>query len=243
MIYVVIGGGCWGSFHTRLLRKARAAGRIDFEKILVVDRDPSCAARREFARAHRLEFVQTDWLDFYVNHLERLSVDAQIVPAPIAPHLAFHWLVRTAAARLPEHRIEVVPFERSFGLPYEHLAADGCRYISAAAWLCPTTCRAPAICPAIQAERTWDLGATLRSFVAESEAEIQLGLIFQGRHQVFGLETIGVDGLLRARQRFLETCRRRAESQTMVATISPCHGAVNLVRTTRLLTRGPTAQP
>ena len=39
------------------------------------------------------------------------------------------------------------------GLPYEYLDPSGCRYISAANWICPTS-RAPHICPMIRDVRT-----------------------------------------------------------------------------------------
>lgn len=229
MLYVVIGGGCWGSFHTRLLLKAHDAGRIALNSVVVVDRNPAPPARAEFGHDARARFAQADWLEWYVAEIDRLPPSTQIVPAPIAPHLACQWLLRTAAPRLPGHALDVVPMAHCFGLPYEHLAPDGCRYISAAAWACPTTCRAPAICPAIQAERTWDLGAILRALAASSEAGIDLALVFQGEHQAFGLETISVARLLEARDRFVTVAAQPPPRRLMVATISPCHGVVNLV--------------
>lgn len=39
---VVCGGGCYGGYYVRQLARARAAGAITFERVLVVDRDPDC---------------------------------------------------------------------------------------------------------------------------------------------------------------------------------------------------------
>ena len=42
---VVIGGGDVGERYVRQLLRALAAGRLETERIVVVDRDPECAAR------------------------------------------------------------------------------------------------------------------------------------------------------------------------------------------------------
>jgi len=43
---VVCGGGCYGGYYVRQLARARAAGAMTFERILVVDRDPDCTVAR-----------------------------------------------------------------------------------------------------------------------------------------------------------------------------------------------------
>ena len=40
---VVCGGGCYGGYYVRQLARARAAGAMSFERLVVVDRDPACA--------------------------------------------------------------------------------------------------------------------------------------------------------------------------------------------------------
>ncbi|MES3032728.1 MAG: hypothetical protein V4813_01880 [Gemmatimonadota bacterium] len=47
---VVCGGGCYGGYYVRQLARARAAGALTFERIVVVDRDADCAVAR-LARA------------------------------------------------------------------------------------------------------------------------------------------------------------------------------------------------
>ncbi len=44
---VVVGGGCYGSYYVRQLRRAAVAGRIAWTRVLVVDRDPACRVARE----------------------------------------------------------------------------------------------------------------------------------------------------------------------------------------------------
>ncbi len=43
---VVCGGGCYGGYYVRQLARARAAGAIQFQTVLVVDRDPECRVAR-----------------------------------------------------------------------------------------------------------------------------------------------------------------------------------------------------
>ncbi len=39
---VICGGGCYGGYYVRQLARARAAGAVSFEAVVVVDRDPHC---------------------------------------------------------------------------------------------------------------------------------------------------------------------------------------------------------
>ena len=48
---IVIGGGCYGTFYARQLAKAQARGRAKLRRVVVVDRDPGCRARRELGEA------------------------------------------------------------------------------------------------------------------------------------------------------------------------------------------------
>lgn len=43
---VVCGGGCYGGYYVRQLARARAAGALSFDQLIVVDRDPQCAVAR-----------------------------------------------------------------------------------------------------------------------------------------------------------------------------------------------------
>ena len=41
---VIVGGGCYGTFYTRQLVEARKRGKVEFRRLLVVDRNPECQA-------------------------------------------------------------------------------------------------------------------------------------------------------------------------------------------------------
>lgn len=48
---VVVGGGCYGSYYVRQLTRARDAGALRYERIVVVDRDPHCRVARATGEA------------------------------------------------------------------------------------------------------------------------------------------------------------------------------------------------
>jgi hypothetical protein len=61
---VVCGGGCYGGYYVRQLARARAAGALQFDRVLVVDRDPSCPVSRlavAIDRADREAITQHRW--------------------------------------------------------------------------------------------------------------------------------------------------------------------------------------
>src|SRR5690242_14576145 len=101
--FIVIGGGCYGSHHLRQLEKGRAKGRIGADdRIVVVDRNPACLVVRELAAQPNpwVTVVQRDWLAYYREQMDTLPADAEIVPAPIAPHLAAEWILWSLQQRL-----------------------------------------------------------------------------------------------------------------------------------------------
>ena len=166
---VVVGGGCYGTFYAGQLAKARARGKVAYRRVLVVDHDPDCRARRELGEEPGREFVQAEWSAYLDEHLGHKAatpaadIDDVIVPSPHMPHLLFEWLVRRARARWPDRRIGVVAVPDSLATPYDRAVADGTRYVSFADWICPTHCIEPATCPAIGAPRTWEMGDAVRS--------------------------------------------------------------------------------
>ena len=168
--FIVIGGGCYGSHHLARLERGRARGAIAADaRVLIVDRNPACQVRRELAERPnpRVEIVQSDWLAFLQAELDHRPETDEVVPAPIAPHLAAEWLLWSLQSRAGSALVAQMPFVDTFGgLPYEYLSPCGERFFSAAGWVCPPNCRAPKKCPAILAPRTWDLEDTVRDFSA-----------------------------------------------------------------------------
>jgi hypothetical protein len=230
MDLIVIGGGCYGCYHTRQLLKALRRGKIAARRLLVVDHNSACRAHVEFASEPRVEIMRADWRDFLRAQLAGLGATAEdrIVPAPFAPHLLFEWLQDAVGAAVPEVEVARVPCELALGLPYEQSDASGNRFISAAGWRCPATCIEPARCPAIHAERTWDLGEIVRAGVARSAGPQTQVELFTCRHFAFGVGTIPAADLVRARERLVVALRRDPGQarRVLVGTVSACHGVL-----------------
>ena len=235
-LFIVFGGGCFGTHHARHVEKGRARGRISPDsRVIMVDRNarPPALDFPEIGQNPHLTFVQSDWLEYMKSAWDTLPPDAQAIPAPVAPHLAFDWLVWSVRQRLGEDAVSVEPMEHGFGgLPYEYLAPAGVRYISAADWICPTNCRAPHICPMIRDVRTWELADTVNAYAQSHAESMAASIIFQPRFRVPGVDTLRIREYTDARDRVLALASRpeMAGKEVVVATVSPCHGAVSLLR-------------
>ncbi len=210
---VVLGGGCYGCFHARQLLKATERGRLRCGSLLVVDRNPDCRARAELA--DRVRVVTADWVAYLVDYVPEAPQDAQLVPAPFAPHVLGEWLAASLRRLRPDLRVRREPLSGSYPVPYDVTIQDR-RYLSEAAWRCPATCPEPEVCPATRRARTWDLGSTV-----EAHSEIPL-VTFPCRHFVFGVGTIPVAELQAALRGLAD---RAAGSRVNLLTASHCHGA------------------
>ncbi|NWJ46119.1 MAG: hypothetical protein HXX08_09595 [Chloroflexi bacterium] len=172
MKLIVIGGGCYGIYHSEQLYKAILKGKLPADtRLIIVDRNARPPALEKFGNAPQFEFVQSDWQEYLQkffadsqNYSPEIHADSvQIVPAPFAPHLLFDWLQFATTQRLlelghPGIVIERNGFEERTMLPYEYFdPKSGNRYISRAGWKCPTACIEPHKCPAIKDVRDWDL--------------------------------------------------------------------------------------
>ncbi len=233
--FIVIGGGCYGSHHLARLEKGRLRGKIAPDsRIRIVDRNPACQVRGELAAAPNplVEIVQADWLDYMKAAFDTLPAGDEVVPAPIAPHLAAEWLLWSLQQRLPVGMVTQVPFSDEFGgLPYEYLSPAGERFFSAAGWICPPNCRAPKKCPAILAPRTWELGDTVEAFSRDHADRYSVPAIFRTVYRTTGIETIPVGFYRETRDRLLALAQAGTLTGkgVIVSTLSPCHGAANLL--------------
>jgi hypothetical protein len=261
MDLIVIGGGCYGCYHTRQLLKAQRRGAIAARRCLLVDHNPACRALAEFAGEPLVEVVRADWQDFLREHLAGLdaTTEDRLVPAPFAPHLLFEWLLDAVGAAVPGAGVTRGRCDLALGLPYEHGDELGNRFISAAGWVCPATCIEPARCPAIRAERTWELGDIVRAGVERAGVErgtdrtggnlVSVGgaktprsgvELFTCRHYAFGIGTIPVAEVVAARDRLVAALRREPgrSRRVVVGTVSACHGVLG-----ELVTRPPAETP
>ena len=232
----MVGGGCYGSFYASQLAKAKARGKTDYRTVIVVDRNPDCHARRELGEAPDRTFVESDWGAFFDQFLtvrpSDRPTDDQIVPSPHMPHLMFEWVLRRARARWPTRAVSVAPVPGDLPTPYDRPGADHTRYVSFADWICPTHCIEPALCPAIGAPRSWEMGDCVRDLAERLRAggrPVSGPALFVCKHQIFGVGMFAADAV-RAGDRLVQDAgSTSAPAEILVGTISSCHGALNLL--------------
>jgi len=109
----IVGGGCYGTFYAGQLVQAKTRGKVDYRRLLVIDRDPACRFAREIGSAADRELVLDDWDRFFDRWLARDDDGGgdAIVPSPLMPHLMFGWLTRRARVRWPGRPVEHRPLE------------------------------------------------------------------------------------------------------------------------------------
>jgi len=230
-----VGGGCYGTFYASQLAKAKARGKVDFRTVMIVDRDPECRAQRELGEAPDRQFVRQDWTPFFDAFLLDACLDVSddfIVPSPHMPHLMFEWVLGRARQRWPRRSISVEPVPGDIGTPYDRTAQDATRYVSFADWICPTHCIEPALCPAIGAPRSWEMGDAVRALadrLRERGQPVAGPALFVCKHHVFGVGTFAVEAVLAGDRLVAEAGASGASTGVLVGTISSCHGAVNLL--------------
>jgi len=229
---VVIGGGCYGSYHARQLLRARAKTGLDAGRIVIVDRDPGCPARARFAAEPDVLFVQADWSDFYDAYFAARAADTRdrVVPTPISPHLMFEWLRRRAAAR---RAVTVPRFEELPPLPFHAQSDTGTGLLSYADWVCPVTCIEPDLCPAIKAPKAWEMDEAVYAFARSRAAAgepCDLVEVFRIRHFAFGVGAFPAARAVAARERLdrlLDAPPAGRPRRVLVGTVSSCHGVMN----------------
>jgi hypothetical protein len=231
---VIVGGGCYGTFYARQLLQARDRGKATFSRLLIVDHEPTCQFHRELGDGPDRTLLVEDWDRFFDRYLAARPSGPSpdmIVPSPLMPHLMYHWLVRHARQRWPGRAIETRPFPEGPGTPYDQGAPDGTRYVSFADWLCPTHCIEPALCPVTRAPRTWEMADAVTELTRRlGETRPVAGpVIFHCEHLVFGVGTFPVTQVLAGAARLCEAGDAGTAVDVPVATLSSCHGALNLL--------------
>jgi len=233
---VVVGGGCYGSYYLRQLRRAERAGAVAWDRLVVVDRDPACAVAHTSVAASLPHFSLdvSPWADFFSRYLgaaaaapDRHHADA-VVPSPLMPHLMAGWLLERARVRWPRREVHVAPLESSPAVPWQRAGEDGTHYVSFAEWMCPINCIEPARCPHTRGERTWSLPPAMVSYVnAERAAGRALGgpFVFHCAHRAFGVGMLDVADVLAADRAIAEGAEHHGGA-FLVGTTSHCHGAL-----------------
>ena len=226
---VVIGGGCYGSFYTGQLELARSRGRVRYRRLIVVDRNPSCKLFQDPPES-RPQMVCAEWGAFLDGYLASSPPESSLmVPSPLMPHLLYEWLQRRARAEWPTRTI-TTQRATPVGTPYETEAPDGTRYVSYADWLCPTHCIEPETCPVTRTPRTWDMAEAATNAVRRNPRKTVGPVLFECRHVAYGVGAIPIDQVLAGADALLDAGAGGGATDLLVATVSGCHGAFNLLQ-------------
>src|SRR5690242_20468803 len=235
---VVVGGGCYGSYYLRQLRRARQAQALEWSELIVVDRDAHCAATRapedELPPFH---LERCEWEEFFPRFLGAAAMEparhAQdaIVPSPLMPHLMAGWLLSRARERWPQREVHVAPLDAAPVVPWQRAAADGTHYVSFADWMCPINCIEPPRCPHTRGERSWSLPPHLAAFVNDERAAgrpMDGPYVFHCSHRAYGVGMLDVADVLAA-DRAIAARGESGPANFLVGTASHCHGALQRI--------------
>lgn len=232
---VVVGGGCYGTYYLTQLRRARAAGALAFERLVVVDRDPACQAARQMQTSpdSAVELVIQEWTPFFDDYLASVPRDTAdaIVPSPLMPHLMYEWVVRRARARWPRRDVRNQPLPYEPDVPWRRAAPDGTEYVSYASWMCPINCIEPRRCPHTRGERTWTMPNAARDLVAKTQEDavpLHGPVIFHCTHRAYGVGMFDTRDVLAGDATVAATAERGA-ADIVIGTVSHCHGAMNVL--------------
>jgi hypothetical protein len=233
---VVIGGGCYGTYYVRQLLRARQAGALVVDRILVVDRSERCQVTSIARGEPSVVIVNQEWDAFFDSYLSDAVVQGTsaagdaIVPSPLMPHLMFDWLMRRAQVRWPNRVVERRALPRAPNIPWERAMPSGTHVVSFAEWICPVNCVEPAMCPVIKGPRTWSMPAAVRAYVQASQrADTPLAgpVIFHCEHRAYGVGMFDTRAVLEGDALVARVAEAGAD--VLVGTVSHCHGALDVL--------------
>lgn len=229
---IVVGGGCYGGYYVRQLRRAVTAGAIVAERIIVVDRDARCAVSTSLLESGvnpiEAELVVAEWRDYFDDYLNTASVSPDrfesdaIVPSPLMPHLMAEWLVRRARDRWPERTVRTTAVDSPLAVRWQRDGADETRYVSFADWMCPINCIEPRMCPVTRDLRDWSLPPTIDAFARE---QAMRSAVMHCRHRAYGVGMFETSEVLAADATIQEAGNAGA-ADVIIGTASHCHGAL-----------------
>ena len=233
---VIVGGGCYGSYYVRQLFRARSAGALTFQRLIVADRNAACSVATSWGHEPDVTIVNREWASFFDEYLgaaaaaDQPSADA-IVPSPLMPHLMFDGLVRRARARWPRRPVERRPLTTAPQIPWQRAVPSGTHVVSFAEWICPVNCIEPATCPATKGPRTWTLPAAVRAYVdGERQGTSPLAgpVIFHCEHRAYGVGMFDTQQVLDGDALVARAAANEA-ADVLVGTVSHCHGALDVL--------------
>lgn len=237
---VIVGGGCYGSYYLRQLRRAAAAGAVTWNRLLIVDRDPECQVLRDATVDASTSVVTREWGAFFAEYLGAKSAEGEagnarqdapedaIVPSPMMPHLMAQWVMNRARARWPGRMMRFAPLGGAVDVPWQRRGDDGTHYVSFATWMCPINCIEPRICPHTRGARAWSLPPSLRAFVETERLrgrKLDGPAVFHCVHRAYGVGMFGVREVLDADRLVAQVAAARA-AEVLIGSVSHCHGAL-----------------
>lgn len=257
---IVVGGGCYGSYYVKQLLRARQAGALTFNRIIVPDKDPDCqVATSSYTTEERadIQVVVSEWEEFFdaylggaaagvsaasgVSTAPGVSADSvqeppdscadAIVPSPLMPHLMYGWVLKRARSRWPDRKVSTAPISEEMPFPWQAAAPDGTRYGSFATWMCPINCIEPRKCPHTRGERSWSMPPAAAGFVSGSE-NLLGPVIFHCTHRAYGVGMFDTRDVLTG-DRFIASAAADKAVRILVGTVSHCHGAFNVLQIER----------
>ena len=99
--------------------------------------------------------------------------------------------------------------------------------------MCSSDLIEPALCPAIGAPRTWEMGDSVRELADQLRAggrAVTGPALFVCKHQVFGVGMFSAEAVRDGDRLVAEAGASGSPAEVLVGTISSCHGALNLLR-------------
>lgn len=228
----ILGGGCYGLQYTRWLLAAHKREKIDFERLIVIDRDSNCSVAAKI-KDPLVRLVAFDWIYFLSDYAARSPALTQdlIVPSHAAPHVlgkVFYELIKSQDEGGRHVSIETAETEGRVGTAYEWKRERGIIAVSQATWNCPANCPEPGKCPHIHAPRDWDLELALRRW-AET-VKLDDFFVFPARHYAFAVSAIPMQAVIDAWRSLQNRLQNPGEYLIGVATSSACHGIVSVFK-------------
>lgn len=233
MRFVVIGGGCYGTFYTRQLLQAADANAIPRPDIVVVDHGSRPRVAREIADP-RVTVARAEWDRFFDHYFASIPADAddRIVPPPFTPHVALAWLLRALNAAPYERSWSIEPFRGLPQAPYAQQGENGTLNASHADWICPVHCIEPETCPHTKGPRDWDMTDTAAAFartLAGFGQPVSQVHLFQCLHFTHGVGTYPASAVVGAFHDLSHVPSGELPIRALIGTVSRCHGTMHLL--------------
>jgi hypothetical protein len=230
--YVIAGGGCYGADYVRQLLRANERGAIELSRILVIDEDPDCDVFEAYNGHELVEPVVAEWcawIDEWWPHRQEFAGD-RWVPPPLAPHILFHWVLRLARSVDDEWRATSWPTSKEpEGFEFASAIPNGSLALSHAPGTCPVHCIEPETCPLTKGTRTWEMKESVRSLFEDAPGEAPHVSVFRCQHHAYGVGTIPFDEIVGTIEEALTHVTDSVSDRIAVATVSSCHGIVDLL--------------